>query len=102
VAKNASVTAEGLCTYVRAMKSYHEASKVVKPKMKALAIAEGQMTEGQMTAATQALFAAEARLAACNERLADLQSMYDAQMRIKRTIEEGGQMRIKRTIEEGG
>jgi dynein heavy chain len=85
VAKNASVTAEGLCTYVRAMKSYHEASKVVKPKMKALAIAEGQMT-----AATQALFAAEARLAACNERLADLQSMYDAQMRIKRTIEEGG------------
>ena len=38
VAKNASSAAEGLCTYVRAMKFYHEASKIVKPKLEALAI----------------------------------------------------------------
>lgn len=43
MAKNASAAAEGLCTWVRAMKFYHEASKIVKPKLEALAVAEGQM-----------------------------------------------------------
>lgn len=43
VAKNASAAAEGLCTWVQAMKFYHEASKIVKPKLEALAVAEGQM-----------------------------------------------------------
>eukprot|EP00956_Cyclotella_meneghiniana_P009264 scaffold12733_cov74-Cyclotella_meneghiniana.AAC.6 len=84
VAKNASSAAEGLCTYVRAMKFYHEASKIVKPKLEALAIAEGQMD-----AANKALAAAEKRLAACNEKLADLQSLFDEQMNKKRSIEEG-------------
>ena len=84
VAKNASIAAEGLCTYVRAMKYYHEASKVVKPKMEALAVAENQME-----AANKALSAAEIRLAACHEKLAELQKMFDAQMHKKRTIEEG-------------
>ncbi len=84
VAKNASVAAEGLCTYVRAMKFYHEASKVVKPKMEALAIAEAQME-----AANKALAAAETRLQACNEKLADLQNMFDAQMSKKKSIEDG-------------
>lgn len=84
VAKNASIAAEGLCTYVRAMKYYHEASKVVKPKMEALAIAESQME-----AANKALAAAEARLASCNEKLAELQTMFDAQMSKKKAIEEG-------------
>jgi dynein heavy chain len=86
VAKNASVAAEGLCTYVRAMKYYHEASKVVKPKMEALA-----MAEGQMEAAISALRAAEARLAACQEKLTELQKMLDAQLGKKRVIEEGAQ-----------
>lgn len=84
VAKNASIAAEGLCTYVRAMKFYHEASKVVKPKMEALAIAETQME-----AANKALHAAETRLAACNEKLSELQTMFDAQMSKKKAIEEG-------------
>ena len=84
VAKNASTAAEGLCTYVRAMKFYHEASKIVKPKMEALAIAENQME-----AANKALAAAEARLAACNEKLTDLQNMFDSQMAKKKDIEEG-------------
>lgn len=84
VAKNASTAAEGLCTYVRAMKFYHEASKIVKPKMEALAIAEGQMEE-----ANKALAVAETRLAACNEKLAELQNMFDEQMSKKRKIEEG-------------
>ena len=84
VAKNASTAAEGLCTYVRAMKYYHEASKIVKPKLEALAVAEGQME-----AANRALAAAEGRLAACNERLAGLQNQFDEQMGKKRSIEEG-------------
>jgi len=84
VAKNASTAAEGLCTYVRAMKYYHEASKIVKPKLEALAVAEGQME-----AANKALAVAEGRLAACNEKLTDLQRLFDEQMSKKRTIEEG-------------
>ncbi|EJK46835.1 hypothetical protein THAOC_34479 [Thalassiosira oceanica] len=84
VAKNASTAAEGLCTYVRAMKYYHEASKIVKPKLEALAVAEGQME-----AANKALAAAEGRLAACNEKLAGLQNQFDEQMGKKKSIEEG-------------
>ena len=42
-------------------------SKIVKPKLEALAVAEGQME-----AANKALAAAEGRLAACNEKLAGL------------------------------
>lgn len=84
VAKNASIAAEGLCTYVRAMKSYHEASKVVKPKIEALSIAETQME-----AANKALVSAEQRLAACNKKLTELQTMFDSQMSKKKAIEEG-------------
>jgi len=84
VAKNASQAAEGLCVWVRAMKFYHEASKIVKPKLEALAIAEAQME-----AANKALAAAEARLQACKDRLAELQQMFDNQMAEKKRIEDG-------------
>jgi dynein heavy chain, axonemal len=84
VAKNASAAAEGLCTWVQAMKYYHEASKIVKPKLEALAIAEAQME-----AANKALNAAESRLQACQERLNELQAMFDNQMAEKKRIEDG-------------
>ncbi|OQS07437.1 dynein heavy chain [Thraustotheca clavata] len=84
VAKNASLAAEGLCTWVRAMKFYHEASKVVKPKLEALMIAEGQME-----AANKALAAAELRLSKCKERLTELQQMFESQMSEKKRIEDG-------------
>jgi len=84
VAKNASAAAEGLCIWVCAMKSYYGASKVVKPKMEALAIAEGQME-----AANKALAAAEERLQECEGRLAELKAMFEAQMAEKRRIEDG-------------
>lgn len=84
VAKNASKAAEGLCTWVRAMKFYHEASKIVKPKLEALSIAQSNLE-----AANKALAAAEARLKACQDRLNELQSMFDTQMAEKRRIEEG-------------
>ncbi|RYG68203.1 hypothetical protein EON64_05715 [archaeon] len=84
VAKNASKAAEGLCTWVRAMKFYHEASKIVKPKLEALSIAESNLE-----AANKALAAAEARLEACQARLNELQAMFDTQMAEKRRIEDG-------------
>ncbi|KAF0745065.1 hypothetical protein Ae201684_000639 [Aphanomyces euteiches] len=84
VAKNASLAAEGLCTWVRAMKFYHEASKVVKPKLEALMIAEGQME-----AANKALAQAEHRLSKCKERLQELQQMFESQMAEKKRIEDG-------------
>jgi dynein heavy chain len=84
VAKNASKAAEGLCVWVRAMKFYHEASKVVKPKLEALSIAEANLG-----AANKALAAAQSRLDACQARLDELQAMFDAQMSEKRRIEDG-------------
>ena len=84
VAKNASKAAEGLCTWVRAMKFYHEASKIVKPKLEALSVAEANLE-----AANKALHAAEMRLDACQSRLNDLQIMFDAQMGEKKRIEDG-------------
>lgn len=84
VAKNASKAAEGLCTWVRAMKFYHEASKIVKPKLEALSIAEANLE-----AANKALAAAEQRLDACQARLNELQAMFDTQMAEKRRIEDG-------------
>jgi dynein heavy chain len=84
VAKNASAAAEGLCTWVRAMKFYHEASKIVKPKLEALGIAEGQLD-----VANKALAAAQKRLAACKATLAALQATFEAQMAEKKRIEDG-------------
>merc|ERR1719261_1066235 len=84
VAKGASVAAEGLCTWVRAMKYYHEASKIVKPKLEALAVAEVQMEE-----ANKALADARGRLKVVSEKLAQLQRVFEAQMAEKRRIEEG-------------
>jgi len=84
VAKNASKAAEGLCIWVRAMKFYHEASKIVKPKLEALSVAEANLE-----AANKALHAAEMRLDACQARLNELQAMFDAQMAEKKRIEDG-------------
>ncbi len=81
VAKNASAAAEGLCIWVPTMTHYHEASKIVKPKLEALTIAEDQMK-----AANEALHAAEDRLRACQERLTELQALFEAQMAEKKRI----------------
>jgi dynein heavy chain len=91
-AKSASAAAEGLCKWVRAMKDYHGASKIVKPRLEALQIAEGNLAE-----ANRALASAEVRLKACNDRLGELQAMFDAQMSEKRRIEDGA-MALQRTM----
>jgi dynein heavy chain len=83
VAKAASAAAEGLCTWVRAMKFYHGASKVVKPKLEALAVAEGKLD-----VAMRALREAEEKLSACNARLKELKDAFDTQMAAKQRIED--------------
>jgi len=94
VAKAASAAAEGLCTWVRAMKDYHGASKIVKPKLEALAIAEGQMET-----ALRELEAANNRLEACNERLAELKSKFDTQIAAKEKIKAGA-LALQRKMEQ--
>ena len=79
IAKKASNAAEGLCVWSRAMNDYHEASKIVKPKLEALSIAQAEMDK-----ANAALAAAEKRLAACQALLDELQAKFDAQMAEKK------------------
>jgi dynein heavy chain, axonemal len=83
-AKSASQAAEGLCKFVTAMKFYYEASKLIKPKLEALAVAEGQLAHAEAKLAE-----ASKRLDACNARLADLTATFENQMAEKTRIEDG-------------
>lgn len=81
-AKKASIAAESLCTYVGAMKAYHGASKIVKPKLVAVEVAEERQK-----AANEQLKAAENDLDMCRKKMVDLQKTYDQNMRDKRATE---------------
>uniref|UniRef100_A0A7S1U3J4 Dynein heavy chain n=1 Tax=Phaeomonas parva TaxID=124430 RepID=A0A7S1U3J4_9STRA len=83
VARNASKAAEGLCIWSRAMTMYHEASKIVKPKLEALRLAEARLQEAQ-----QELYKAEEKLQACQNVLSRLQAEFEDSMAQKRQIEE--------------
>ena len=83
VAKNASKAAEGLCIWSRAMADYHEASKIVKPRLEALRVAEARLQDAERD-----LFKAESRLKACQDVLNGLQRDFDSQLATKRAIEE--------------
>jgi dynein heavy chain len=96
IAKGASAAARGLCIWSRAMSDYYFASKIVKPKLEALAIAQAQMD-----AANAALAEAEARLAKVNATLAELQAMFDKQMAEKKKIEDGA-MTLQRKSKQAG
>ena len=93
-AKNASKAAEGLCLWCRAMADYHEASKIVKPKLEALRVAEARLQDAE-----RELFKAESRLKACQEVLGNLQRDFDAQLATKRKIEENA-MRTRKRMEQ--
>lgn len=91
VAKTASAAAEGLCTWVRAMKSYHEASKIVKPKLEALSVASSELETAQTN-----LDAASQRLEACKQTLHELQETFNIKLREKANIEEGAKVLQKK------
>ena len=82
-ARNASRAAEGLCTWCKAMIDYNEASKIVKPKLEALRLAEARLQDAERD-----LFKAEMRLKTCMDILNNLQLDFDKQLLTKRTIEE--------------
>ena len=83
-AKSASQAAEGLCKFCVAMKFYYEASKLIKPKLEALAVAEAQLATAE-----KKLKEAMVRLTACNARLAELTATFEKQMGEKTRIERG-------------
>lgn len=83
VAKNASKAAEGLFCWVKAMSMYHEASKVVKPKLEALRIAEGKFEAAQAS-----LQSSEEKLIKCQNVLTRLQEDFQTQMEEKAKVEE--------------
>ena len=82
VARNASKAAEGLNTWVRAMVMYNSASKVVKPKLEAL-----QMAEARLNGAMKELREAEKKLQDCKNTLEGLQSEFQSQMEQKAKVE---------------
>ncbi|KDO29332.1 hypothetical protein SPRG_05868 [Saprolegnia parasitica CBS 223.65] len=82
-AKNASKAAEGLCTWVIAMTKYHHASKVVKPKLETLRVAEGRLEAAQAD-----LRHAQEKLIACQSVLQSLQDDFELQMAEKAKVEE--------------
>ena len=84
VAKNASKAAEGLCAWTKAMCSYQAASKIVKPKLEALKLAEAKLAEAQ-----KELDKAEAKLQGVMDVLNKLQKQFEDQMAVKAEIEAG-------------
>lgn len=90
-ARNASRAAEGLCTWCRAMVDYNQASKIVKPKLEALRLAEAKLQDAERD-----LFKAEMRLKACMDVLGGLQVDFDKQLAAKRAIEENARNTRKR------
>eukprot|EP01042_Synura_sphagnicola_P000006 gene6-7_t len=91
VARNASRAAEGLCTWCKAMADYHEASKIVKPKLEALRLAEARLRDAERD-----LSKAESRLKACQDKLSALQDDFDQKIAYKRAIEENAANTKKR------
>jgi dynein heavy chain len=73
VAKKASAALEGMCVWAAAMSDYHKQSKIVKPKLKLLAIKQGELSEAEA-----ALAAAEAELKEVTELKERLRKTFDA------------------------
>ena len=82
-AKAASNAAEGLCIWVRAMVDYHEASKIVKPKMDFLT-----KQNQKLEAAMSELSGAEAELKAAQDILAKLEADFSEENNKKKVLEE--------------
>jgi len=91
VAKSASVAAEGLCIWVRAMQRYHEASKIVKPKLEALQVASSELETAEMKLAN-----ACTRLDNCKQTLRELQDTFNSKLKEKAKVEEGAKVLEKK------
>lgn len=83
VAAFGSNAAAGLCKWVAAMVMYHEAAKIVKPKMNFLAIQEARLAD-----ALEAKAKAQADLDAAQKDLDELQATFNAQQDAKNALVE--------------
>uniref|UniRef100_A0A8C9GFK7 Dynein heavy chain n=1 Tax=Piliocolobus tephrosceles TaxID=591936 RepID=A0A8C9GFK7_9PRIM len=94
IAKKASVAAEGLCKWVGAMVMYHQASKIVKPKMSYLKIQTDRLEDAlkQLADAEDSLL--KAQLFVENLNL-DIENMFKK----KKTLEETA-LKTKQRIEQ--
>ena len=90
----ASVAARGLCVYVRAMRSYFLASKIVKPKLEALEIAESQLDQAE-----KALSDAKQKEADSQARLGELKAELDGAVAHREEVERHAQ-KLQRRMEQ--
>jgi dynein heavy chain len=85
--RSASLAAEGLCKWVRAMESYDRVAKVVAPKKAKLAEATGELNT-----AMAALKVKQDELKVVQDTLAKLQADFDAMVAKKNKLEEDVEM----------
>jgi len=93
LARKANVAAEGLCKFVGAMVMYHNASKIVKPKINHL-----KRQEAKLARAKQELAAAEAELNKVNQEAAELGEQLQQAINMK-TLHEANAQAMKRRME---
>merc|ERR1719460_3100684 len=91
VAKKASSAAEGLCKWVGAMRMYHEAAKIVKPKLDYL-----KVQEGKLGVAMAELAAAEGELAKAQAILDGLNAQFNEAMANKQALEDKANLTKKK------
>ncbi len=89
--KKASGNVAGLCSWVRAMCTYFEVSRFVKPKIEALAVAEAKLK-----VATARLTKARAELKEQEAELASMHAKLDAAMEEKQKIEDSADQTRKK------
>merc|ERR1719160_2082548 len=98
VAKKASGAAEGLCKWVGAMRMYHEAAKIVKPKLDYLKVQEGKLSVAmaELAVADGELQKAQAVLdglnAQFNEAMANKQALEDKANATKRKMDQANKL----------
>merc|ERR1719301_114868 len=98
VAKKASSAAEGLCKWVGAMRMYHEAAKIVKPKLDYLKVQEGKLSGAmaELAVADGELQKAQAVLdglnAQFNEAMANKQALEDKANMTKRKMDQANKL----------
>ncbi|CAJ1460327.1 unnamed protein product, partial [Effrenium voratum] len=92
MAKKANNAAEGLCKFVGAMVMYHEASKIVKPKMDFLKVQEAKLDKAKLE-----LQAAEGELHKVQSEVAELDRQLQAAFNAKAELEASKEAAKKRT-----
>eukprot|EP00898_Chlorokybus_atmophyticus_P005691 jgi/Chlat1/6122/Chrsp409S05665 len=90
-AKKASGNVAGLCSWCKAMCTYHEVAKVVEPKIIKL-----HESEAELKAANRQLAEAEEKMAVVQARLDKMQAEFDGAMKEKQRLEDDAEKTQRR------